>query len=662
MFKSVPIMKPKTFTRYLTKTLFVKALECPTKLYYHGKDEYAVKEEDEFTIALQEGGFQVGELAKCYFTGGMQIDALAHDEAVRQTKELLKQQNAIVYEAAVMFDRFFVRVDILKKDGNKIQLIEVKSKSIDPADPEKSLGNKQKPNKKGYKNSDWRDYIADAAFQTWVMEQAFPKFEVVPYLMLADKSKTATIDGLNQKFSIMRDASGRIKVKRRFDNISSETLGNKILTNFPVREYVDKMIKEGIEINPDTFKPLGELAHEYAGCYINDNQYPIAIQTKCKRCEFRLNDETREMGLKSGYEECMAKTFANFDPKEPTVMDIWNFRGANKLLKDGIYEMKDALKYLKQKKSDSKDRDRQILQIKKTCFEQDGKEDVKLELFAEMSRWRFPLHFVDFEGSRVAIPFNAGNRPYEQISFQFSCHSLYENGDIKHFEWIKKEPGEFPNFEFVMALKDVLDKDDGTILRFADYENTVLREIHSQLERTKPETIDYSGIMDWIDTITEWYDSHDAKRENKIIGSRNMVDMCEMVRKYYYHPAMGGSNSIKAVLPAVLSVSKFLKDKYSRPLSFGTNLKGKVWRQDDAVSGKAIDPYNLLKSNFDDYNGFDVITNGGAAMTAFGRIQFSEVSEKERNAIITSLLRYCELDTLAMLMIYEHWRSLKAFQ
>lgn len=651
---------PQIPTRFLTKTLFVKALECPTKLYYHGKDEYAVKEVDEFIEALQEGGFQVGELAKCYFPGGTQIEAVGHDEAVRQTKELLKKQNAIVYEAAVMFDRFFVRVDILKKEGNKVQLIEVKSKSIDPDDPDKSLENKQKPNKKGYKNSDWEPYIADVAFQAWVMEQAFPEFEVVPYLMLADKSKTASVEGLNQMFRIMRDAKGRIKIQRRFDNPSPEALGNKILTEFPVRAYVNKMIKEGIEADSDGIKPLGKLAKEYAGYYVNDKQYPILIQkTKCKECEFRLNDETRKKGLKSGYEKCMARIFPNFDPKEPTVMDIWNFRGADKLLKDGIYEMKGALKYLKQKKSDSKDRDRQILQIKKTCLEQDGKEDVKPRLFDEMSRWRFPLHFVDFEGSRVAIPFNAGSRPYEQIAFQFSCHSLHENGDIKHSEWIKKEPGEFPNFEFIRALKNVLDKDDGAIFSFSNYENMVLREIHSQLERTKPKAVDYSGIMDWIDTITEWYESPKAKVKNRMAGSRNMVDMYEMVKSYYYHPAMGGSNSIKDVLPAVLSASRFLKDKYSKPLGFGTNLNGKIWLQADAVSGKAIDPYSLLIANFDDYNGFDVITNGGAAMTAFGRMQFSDISEKERNAIITSLLRYCEMDTLAMLMIYEHWRSLQ---
>ena len=138
-----------------------------------------------------------------------------------------------------------------------------------------------------------------------------------------------------------------------------------------------------------------------------------------------------------------------------------------------------------------------------------------------------------------------------------------------------------------------------------------------------------------------------------------MVDVRDVVRDYYYHPAMGGSNSIKDVLPAVLSASRFLKDKYSKPLGFGTNLNGKIWRQDDAVSGKAIDPYNLLISNFDDNIGCDVIRDGGAAMTAFGKMQFSDISEKERNAIITSLLRYCELDTLAMLMIYEHWRSLQ---
>ena len=632
-------MSSENTTRYLTKTLFVKALECSTKLYYHKKPQYAVIEADDFQKALQEGGFQVGELAKCYYPEGTEIKTREHNEAVRQTNELLKQENAVIYEAAVRYDKFFIHVDIFKKEGNKIYLIEVKAKSIDPNDKEESLENKGKI---GYKNAEWRDYIADAAFQTWVVEQAFPKFKVIPYLMLADKSKVATVDGLNQMFRVKK-INGRMVVQRTFDKLTPDMLGNKILTEFPVREHVNKVINEGIKINPDGVKPLRDLANEYADYYINDRQYPITIQKRCKKCEFKLDDENLKKGLKSGYEECMAKSFSNFAPDKPTVMDIWNFRDANKLLDSGIYEMKGAFKYL-EGKNNTATIERQLLQVRKICFEQDRKEDVKPKLFDEMNKWRFPLHFVDFEGSRAAIPFNAGTSPYEQIAFQFSCHTLYESGEIKHIEWIKREPGEFPNFEFIKALKGVLDKDNGTIFCYANYENMVLREIREQIEKIKPEAIDYKSLMNWIDMITEK-------------GSRGMVDMCEVVRKYYYHPDMGGSNSIKDVLPAVLSASRFLKDKYSKPLNFGTNLMGKVWWKNDAVSGKAIDPYKLLRENFDDNR--DVINDGGTAMTAFGKLQYSDISEKERKEIISDLLRYCELDTLAMLMLYEHWRSLR---
>jgi len=42
-------------------------------------------------------------------------------------------------------------------------------------------------------------------------------------------------------------------------------------------------------------------------------------------------------------------------------------------------------------------------------------------------------------------------------------------------------------------------------------------------------------------------------------------------------------------------------------------------------------------------------------MVAWARMQFTEMSEMERRAIIQGLLKYCELDTLAMVMIWEHW-------
>ena len=44
-------------------------------------------------------------------------------------------------------------------------------------------------------------------------------------------------------------------------------------------------------------------------------------------------------------------------------------------------------------------------------------------------------------------------------------------------------------------------------------------------------------------------------------------------------------------------------------------------------------------------------------MMAYAKMQFSEMSEQEREFYRNALLKYCELDTLAMVMIYEGWKE-----
>ena len=51
------------------------------------------------------------------------------------------------------------------------------------------------------------------------------------------------------------------------------------------------------------------------------------------------------------------------------------------------------------------------------------------------------------------------------------------------------------------------------------------------------------------------------------------------------------------------------------------------------------------------------IAQGGAATTAYARLQFEDLAPAERQNIEAALLRYCELDTLAMVMICEAWRE-----
>jgi len=74
--------------------------------------------------SLAEGGFQIGALARCYYPEGINVDEKNNEAALRKAKDLLKRDEVTIFEAAVKFENLLVRVDILVKMGNLIQLIE----------------------------------------------------------------------------------------------------------------------------------------------------------------------------------------------------------------------------------------------------------------------------------------------------------------------------------------------------------------------------------------------------------------------------------------------------------------------------------------------------------------------------------------------------------
>ncbi|WP_405604884.1 hypothetical protein [Polaribacter sp. Asnod1-A03] len=80
---------------------------------------------------MAQGGFQVEELARLEYEGGILVEGNPwdYDLAVEKTNELLKQDNVTIYEPAFLFNNCFIRVDILVKRGDIVELIEVKVKS-----------------------------------------------------------------------------------------------------------------------------------------------------------------------------------------------------------------------------------------------------------------------------------------------------------------------------------------------------------------------------------------------------------------------------------------------------------------------------------------------------------------------------------------------------
>lgn len=632
------------------------AVDCPTKLYFTGKDtEYQnLMKEDSFLEMLADGGFQVGALAKLMYPGGVEITARDHATAEKETIELLKRDNVILFEPAIRHGDLFVRIDILVKEKNKFQLIEVKAKSYDSSDP-KIEG------KRGGITSDMLPYIQDVAFQTHVLRSLYPKSRITSALLMPDKAKRATINGLNQLFAIQRQ-TGTVKIDVS-PRALSEGYGDEILTLVNVDRYVAMVMKEGIEY-PGGQGPLPKLAEQWGQAYKTDSRIKPTLGSHCTHCEFQTESEN---GLKSGFRECWkrANNWTDKDLDQGTVLDLWNFRGKDKLIEKGVVRLnqvrQDDLNY-KEGDEGLSNSQRQWMQIGGVPDKADRGGfylDAKF-MKEEMKQWKYPYHFIDFETSSVALPFYKGMRPYEQIAFQFSHHTMECDGTVRHAdEFLQAKPGMFPNYEFVRALKAVLAGDTGTVFMWSHHENTILERIAIQLNADVAPPADKKKLVEFISSLTK-------------DGARAMVDLKVLAQKAYFHPDTKGSNSIKRVLPAVLSHSGFLKETYGRPF-YGApdgipsgNYRSHIWWKQHA-DGSVKDPYDLLKEQAknllgeeaeDEFTAEDIgIAEGGAAALAYSRLQFEELDDDSRRLIKEALLRYCELDSLAMVMIVQAWKE-----
>jgi hypothetical protein len=667
-FRKIFTRRRYRMNRFFTKSLYKKALECPTKLYYLSKaDEYENNGlADPFLQALANGGFQVGELAKIYFPGGKEVRSKSPQDAIAETLDFLKQDTITLYEPAIQFGEFLIRVDILVKSGQNIQIYEVKSKSINPS--EQNFYHKVLAKKGHYQFIDkWRSYFYDIAFQTMVCRGALSEFRIHPYLMFVDKSKAATVAGLNQRFVLSKE-DGRIKVNV-LPGTDITSVGEMILCSLDVAEDVERIF-QGRDQGDRTREQLGmpsfiDEIEYWAKCYREGAKLEPVLTRDCKSCEFNTHGHK-----KSGFVECWNAKLKKDPPDAGLVIDLWNFSKAEELIQEGrllIQQVtQEDLKITSEPDGGMSIGQRQWYQVVKASTG-DKTPAVSVDyLRNSMKAWKFPLHCIDFEAARMAVPFHVNRRPYELIAFQFSHHVVHEDGTIEHAgEYLHSKRGAFPNFDFVRELKRQLDQDSGSIFRYSAFENTLLCDIYRQLRASSEP--DKDQLMAFVQSVTKSKSNPDHWE-----GQRNMIDLLEIVKKAYYHPLMHGSNSIKFVLPAVLHESAYLKERYGMPI-YGSaggipsrNFKDYIWAHKNA-QGTIVDPYRQLPAVFDGIDpevferflsDSDEIANGGAAMIAFGMMQFTEMTELEVQKLSQALLRYCELDTLAMVMIIEHFFEL----
>ena len=317
----------------LSKSRFKQGLECPNKLYFSNNKEvyHNVKNEDPFLQALASGGFQVEEYARLQYPNGVLVDSPYEDnnyqDLADQTTELLKQENITIYEAAFYVDDLFIRTDVLVKKGKNIKLIEVKAKSVDPNDPYNFIGKSNKI------VSSWKPYLFDLAFQTYVTQRCLPSFDVTPYLCLVDKTKAATVNGLNQLFRVTKEPGHRTGVTVKQKDVNR--LGDNLLHLEPLADVVSK-IHNGFYSYYDNLnfhealKLLSEIRIK--------NFYPNwpAQFSACKKCEFKKDDSQDGMSKQSGFEHCFKTQYhwTTNDFKKPNIFNVWDLKDP-KLMQQG---------------------------------------------------------------------------------------------------------------------------------------------------------------------------------------------------------------------------------------------------------------------------------------------------------------------------------------
>lgn len=141
----------------------------------------------------------------------------------------------------------------------------------------------------------------------------------------------------------------------------------------------------------------------------------------------------------------------------------------------------------------------------------------------DTKEWTFPRHYLDFETIALPVPAWIGAKPYQQVPFQFSCHTELADGSISHRSFLSVD-GSDPRQQCAEALIECVGKTGAIIAYNASFERSCVKGLADALADLSPE----------LTAITERF-----------------VDLLPVAQAHYYHRDQRGSWSIKKVLPTI---------------------------------------------------------------------------------------------------------------
>ena len=206
------------------------------------------------------------------------------------------------------------------------------------------------------------------------------------------------------------------------------------------------------------------------------------------------------------------------------------------------------------------------------------------EIANRIDSWEYPLHFLDYETFAYAIPQFEGVRPFQQMCFQYSLHTIDRPGAAPGHSYFLSRGEDNPPRAMAENLRDAMSGRIGTVLVW-----------YEAFEKTRNDE-----MATMFPDLADFFNEVNAKTHDlmKIFAD-----------KLYIHPDFKGRSSIKKVLPVLVPELKYTD------LGIGDGLT--------------------------------------ATISWYRAVKWDHMEEPDKLQIFENLEKYCEMDTIAMVRIFE---------
>ena len=210
-----------------------------------------------------------------------------------------------------------------------------------------------------------------------------------------------------------------------------------------------------------------------------------------------------------------------------------------------------------------------------------GQAELEPEAAAILKELDYPRYYLDFETINLAVPAWPGSKPSQQHPFQWSCHIQQDDASTTHKEFLDVS-GEDPRRRFAESLIATCGAAGPVIVYNQSFEKSIIKDLAA---------------------------SFDDLNEALLAINTRVFDLLPVMKRYYYHPKMKGSWSIKNVLSCLLP--------------------------------------ELCYSDLGD------VQDGLMAQSAYHEIVSGKLSKQQKDSLYADMLEYCKLDSYAMLAIVD---------